>query len=221
MAKKTTKTAKPAKHMPPPVHNTVAGRARQHARQLKRIRARHAAAAKKTTKARAWSPDEDVACCSARAVAESLRLALGVPVSHDDVLALYWLVADDPDAGASILATLDAASEFGIAGFKFRQAFPDFSLGGRHVAELASALVGADEAVAPAHQPVPWAGPLAERALTVASQLHPLIIGLELPYGEPHTVAVAPDGTWWSWGEPYQATDFPGAVIEEAWAVTW
>ena len=34
-------------------------------------------------------------------------------------------------------------------------------------------------------------------------------------------VAVGPDGAWWSWGEPYSPADFPGAVIEEAWEVTW
>ena len=47
----------------------------------------------------------------------------------------------------------------------------------------------------------------------------PLILGLELPEG-PH--AVLDDGSsWWSWGEPYDLDAFPGAVIEEAWAVTW
>jgi hypothetical protein len=37
----------------------------------------------------------------------------------------------------------------------------------------------------------------------------------------PHAVTVAPDGTWWSWGEPYSPEDFPGAVIDQAWAVAW
>ena len=44
------------------------------------------------------------------------------------------------------------------------------------------------------------------------------VLGLDLPGGEPHAVAVGPDGTWWSWGQPFE---WPGAVVEEAWAVTW
>ena len=62
------------------------------------------------------------------------------------------------------------------------------------------------------------------QAKTCASTAqHAYILGLDLPYGEPHAV-VAHDGVWWSWGEPYQPFDpdwFPGAVIDEAWAVTW
>ncbi len=47
----------------------------------------------------------------------------------------------------------------------------------------------------------------------------PLILGLQLP-GGPH--AVADDGRfWWSWGKRYDPADFPGAVIEETWQVTW
>lgn len=57
----------------------------------------------------------DVSCCAADALAWSLRLA-GWPVDSDDVLALYKLTADSPDAGATILATLDAAHVFGLAG---------------------------------------------------------------------------------------------------------
>jgi hypothetical protein len=59
----------------------------------------------------------DVACCTAQALAASLRLA-GWPVSEQDVLALYWLTADDPDTGATILTTLEAAAEHGLAGVR-------------------------------------------------------------------------------------------------------
>ena len=46
-----------------------------------------------------------------------------------------------------------------------------------------------------------------------------LILGLAVPGGS-HTVT--DDGvSWWSWGEPLSLAAFPGAVIEEAWAVTW
>jgi hypothetical protein len=60
---------------------------------------------------------DGVACCAAEAVAASLRLA-GRPVSDADVLALYRRTADDPDTGATILATLEAACEFGLAGVR-------------------------------------------------------------------------------------------------------
>jgi hypothetical protein len=58
-----------------------------------------------------------VACCAAEALAASLRLAGGA-VSDADVLALYWATASDADDGASILATLEAAAEFGLAGVR-------------------------------------------------------------------------------------------------------
>jgi hypothetical protein len=58
---------------------------------------------------------DGVACCAAEAVAASLRLT-GRPVSDADVLALYRRTASDPDTGATILATLEAVSEFGLAG---------------------------------------------------------------------------------------------------------
>lgn len=125
-------------------------------------------------KARQWSPDEDVALCSARAVAESLRLATGRAVSDSAVLDVYWATAADADAGASVLATLEAA----------------FKVLGRRPAFVA------------------------------ADCRTPLILGLGgMP--EPHAVAVGPDGTWWSWGEPFDPCDWAGLVVEEAWAVQW
>lgn len=81
-------------------------------------------------------------------------------LSDAEVLALYWLTASDPDEGASIEDTLDAAGPRSAAG---------------------------------------------------------LILGVTLP--EPHAVAVTPDGTWWSWGEPFNPYDWPQLVIEEAWCL--
>lgn len=46
-----------------------------------------------------------------------------------------------------------------------------------------------------------------------------VLLGVELPGA--HTVTFAPDGCWLSWGEHYDPSDWPDAVIEEAWAVTW
>lgn len=59
----------------------------------------------------------EVACCAAEALAASLRLA-GASVSEADVLALYWRTASAPGDGASLLDTLRAASEFGLAGIR-------------------------------------------------------------------------------------------------------
>ena len=60
---------------------------------------------------------DGVACCAAEALAASLRLQ-GVRVSDEDVLALYWHTAGDPDSGASIVATLEAAWRFGLGGVR-------------------------------------------------------------------------------------------------------
>jgi hypothetical protein len=72
--------------------------------------------APKAAKARALSPG-DVSCCSARALAATLRLT-GHPVNAADVLALYRHTADSPDAAASIWATLKAACRWGLAGVR-------------------------------------------------------------------------------------------------------
>src|SRR6185503_17759625 len=80
---------------------------------------KHHAAAKKhkgTVVKRGLAPAADqVASCAAEALAASLRLS-GPSVAPVEVLALYWHTADDADTGATISATLEAASEFGLAG---------------------------------------------------------------------------------------------------------
>ena len=45
-----------------------------------------------------------------------------------------------------------------------------------------------------------------------------VILGLALP--APHAVLATADG-WWSWGELHCPCEFPDAVTEEAWAVSW
>ena len=196
-------------------------------------------------KPRKLTPDGSVALCSARAVAESLRLALGVTVSDEDVLGLYWRTAADPDVGATILETLEAASASGLAGVRpdsFAALLaPTF---GPPLGEPAGQAPGANsgeegEREAPGHAGQGTSTILGLEALRrvrrsafetdfpaalsapwdpAASSLS-LVLGLELPEG-PHTVL--DDGlAWWSWGEPYDPADFPGAVIEEAWTVRW
>jgi hypothetical protein len=127
---------------------------------------------------------DGVACCAAEAVAASLRLS-GRTVSDADVLELYRRTASDPDTGATILATLEAACEFGLAGWR----------------------------------PNAWSqagAPIAQCLFDLGPR--PLILGVDLP--GPH--AVLDDGSgWWSWGELYDPAEWPDAVIEEAWALTW
>jgi len=109
--------AKPAPKKPPPKPKVSAKiRAQRHATALKAAKTR-AANAKKARQhpKRQLALGEGVACCSAEALAASLRLA-GWPVSDADVLALYRRTARDDDAGAPILATLEAAAEYGLAG---------------------------------------------------------------------------------------------------------
>lgn len=144
----------------------------------------------------ALHPD-DVQCCAAQALAASLRLVLGTAVHQEDMLALYWRTASHPDEGASILDTLKAAREYGLAGPRPRS-LTSLTCGNvmRDPRNCRSA-----------------AGPGLPRVK------HGLILRLELPAG-PH--AVLADGKrWWSWGEPYDPADFGNPVISEAWAVAW
>jgi hypothetical protein len=167
----------------------------------------------------------DVACCAAQAVAASLWLALGVRVHEEDVLGLYWRTAGDPDEGASILATLRAAREYGLPGPR-GAAYP--VLTGRSPLDLLSAApspAGCFRSAADSWPTADTAPALAAEAGVITRGLMhrasgPIILNLRLPKGQ-HAVTVAPDGTWWSWGEPYRPADFPGAVVDAAWAVTW
>lgn len=194
-----------AKHTPT-AHKKAATAHRQAARRVA-LSAKHA-------HARAFSPDADVACCTARAFAESLRLALGVAVSDSAVLDLYWATADGADAGASILATAGAVSAGGLGG-----CFPAL-LAPVHVADPDPGGLPArhrSDAGLPGLQAV-RTGTLALKPGHVPG--HALILGVAgMP--APHTVAVGPDGTWWSWGQPFDPAAWPALIVEEAWAVTW
>jgi hypothetical protein len=150
----------------------------------------------------------DISCCAAQALAESLRLALGAQVDGQDVLALYWRTAADPDEGASIAATLEAAASHGLDGYR-PQRFAERRLD--HLPLPCGQRLGRFE--------TPDLGEV-DHSLSEAPAVHGLILGLDLA-GDPHTVAAGPDGAWWSWGEPWEPSDFGGAVIDEAWAVQW
>jgi hypothetical protein len=104
------------KKIPPKPKVSAKVKAQRHAAALKAAKTRAANVKKaKQHPRRQLALGEGVACCSAEALAASLRLT-GRPVSEADVLALYRRTAADPDAGASILATLEAAAEYGLAG---------------------------------------------------------------------------------------------------------
>lgn len=175
---------------------------------------------KPVARKRAWTPDGDVACCSARAVAESLRLATGRILADADVLALHRAAGGDRDDGAAILDVLRAAQASGVATLAFDRAGTESAAVFRSrglSAELASAWEGERSRGSIPRLDVCASSSVGERSLSDF-----LILGLELPWGEPHAVTYNPaDGTWWSWGQPMSPADFPGAVIEEAWQVTW
>ena len=209
-----TKHAKTAKHTP--AKTTKKATAHKATVTTKAKTAAHA-------KAVALALGDGVACCAAEALAASLRLAGGT-VSDEDVLALYWHTASDPDSGASILATLEAAWRYGLGGV--RQA--EFGLVGcvsaldeQVVADLGDDLAvlqfgqGVDERLLrlDAAQCEPFVDLIADRPFA-----HALILDVELPGS--HAV-LADDGGWWSWGELHDPAEWPDAVVETAWAVTW
>jgi hypothetical protein len=70
--------------------------------------------------------------CAAAAVANSLLAATGIRVADEDVLALHAAAAGSPDAGASVLAVLEAAERYGLGGVR-----PDGFGAGTQIAELA------------------------------------------------------------------------------------
>ncbi len=192
-AAKARTVAKHAHHVKPAAahHKKAAtGHAQKHHKAAK-----HHAAAKKhkgTVVKRGLAPAADqVASCAAEALAASLRLS-GLSVAPVEVLELYWHTASDPDAGATISETLEAASEFGLGGYRpvFEEVMPS------------------DPGL---HDSRAYPGLRASRA--------GLIVGVDLP--GPHTVLATPEG-WWSWGELFCPwCEWPDAVIEEAWEVTW
>jgi hypothetical protein len=138
------------------------------------------------------------------------------------VVSLYWSTASDPDEGQTLSDALSATQRLLTAkhvflvcrGVEGRPLFPDQGEG------LVSGESHLDEFEHPL-MPGDGVGPEL-RGGVFGHVVHPLILGLDWLGGKPHAVTYDPrDGTWWSWGQPYSPADFPGAVIEEAWAVTW
>jgi hypothetical protein len=184
---------------------------------------KHTIASKSSRKTGLALDPDDVQCCAAQALAASLHLASGAIVHDEDMLALYRRTAGDPGEGASVLDTLKAAREYGLSGLRSRFRSLDFAAIGAEAlgADVAAVEVGLADVKRPLAVAV-LADAVEGDALKLGSGSlsHPLILKLDLPEG-PHAVTVAPDGAWWSWGEPYDPADFGGAAVTEAWAVSW
>ena len=189
---------KPPAKVPPKPKVSAKVKAQRHATALKAARTR-AANIKKARQhpKRQLALGDGVACCSAEALAASLRLA-GWPVTDADVLALYRRTAADLDAGASILATLEAAAEHGLAG----------------VRPVSFGLASLDLLDAPT------CGNVIHDSCNCRSADWPgnLLLGCALPAS--HTV-LDTGSEWITWGQAWPAWAFPDAVLEEAWEVTW
>ena len=197
---------KPPAKVPPKPKVSAKVKARRHATALKAAKTRAANVKKaKQHPKRQLALGEGVACCSAEALAASLRLA-GWPVTDGDVLALYRRTAADLDAGASILATLEAAAEYGLAGVR------PVSFGPASFDEMAQQTdpVGPRSSLRPRN---------AHHAAESAAGYRPgYILGLALP--APHAV-LDTGSEWITWGQAWPVTAFPGVVIEEAWTIEW
>lgn len=209
----------------------------------KKTKTKHAAtttASSKHAAKPALALGEGFACCSAEALAASLRRT-GRLVTDLDVLQLYMRTAGDPDEGATILDTLEAAARSGLAGVRpvsFRPVYASeiasaaadrrdhqavTDAGGDMLEEMRPALLDGDElaAVGTGH-----AGELSADDALAWYQIMPggghpdpasLLLGLVLPGGR-HSVTAHRGGLVWSWGDLYE----PGpARLEEAWVVTW
>jgi hypothetical protein len=161
------------KHHPKAQHKA---QHQHHAHQQQKVHT--VAKGHKGHKARGLALGSEVACCTAEALAASLRLS-GRPVSDGDVLRLYERTEGASDTGAPILAALEAAARFGLGGVRpgsFRAVDP------AEVANHGSGLVlglelpGAHTVLAtPAgwwswgelHCPCEWPGAVAEEAWAV------------------------------------------------------
>lgn len=178
-----------------------------HHKSTESAKTRHQAALKaaKTRRRRKVSLG-DVAHCPAEAIAMAARLA-GWAVSDQDVLDLYARLADGPSSGFTIAAALTAGLpgvtiDFDLANFEEmagRDSNPQTPIPGRSAGTRLLAHTAPDSNTAPGHLS--------------------FILGVDLP--GPHAVTVAPDGTWWSWGKPFDPAEWSELVIEEAWTVSF
>lgn len=191
-----------------PHQQQAARRARIRSLQRQLHNARHPGPVKKSQpskKPRGLALGEAWPCCSAEALGVSLRLA-GWPVAEEDVLALHVAAGGSRDAGVSILAALEAASEYGLAGVR-----------PRGFESCWDALQRSDEWIGQAVE-VDGLDSLGKPLHPFGRDQHGLIVGAELP--GPHALALDGAGVW-TWGEWHPWPCFSGALIEEAYMIEW
>jgi hypothetical protein len=198
-----------------PAHVPAKVKAARHAAAVKASKTRAANAKKaKAHPRRQLALGSAVACCSAEALAASLRLT-GWPVTDADVLALYWHTARDEHAGASILATLEAAAEYGLAGVRPLEFGPVLS----DDFDGEPPRLGVGNVAADIHVPqivIPAGEDCADQLFRGHGAS--VILGLSLP--GPHAV-LDTGSEWMSWGQAWPVSAFPDVALEEAWEVTW
>ena len=140
--------------------------------------------------------------CAAVALANHLLAATGLRVSDRDVLDLYWLTADDPDTGASVLATLETAAEYGLGGMRPVQV----------------QALGSNLELGPGEFKVPC---IADLRLQQAQRHQPVWDALPSPDWGPHAALLAGDKMI-TWGREIPVTgDFLAHRVAAAWSVEW
>lgn len=202
-AKKPAPKKKTAPHKP--AHVPASVRIARHKAALKAAKTRATNAKKaKHHKRRGLALTDGVACCSAEALAASLRLA-GHLVTDEDVLELHRLAGGTPDEGVSIEEALWATTEFGLAG-AWAASFEYVTLDDGQSAGKSGNRFNSGAAV----------GTRGANFVPPAA----VILGVTLP-GGPHALTLDDSGAVWSWGELYDPGQLRPGPLEEAWLVDW
>lgn len=148
--------------------------------------------------------------CAAVALANHLLAATGLRVTDRGVLDLYWLTADDPGEGAGVLATLEAAAQFGLGGMRPVSFGP-----GAHQPGCTRKGLAADQAGSP--------GPIAilDLRLQQAQRRQPVWDRQPSRDWGAHAGVLAGD-TVVTWGREVPVTgDFLAGQVAGAWRVEW
>lgn len=157
--------------------------------------------------------------CAAVALANCLYAATGLRVSDRDVLDLYWLTADDPGAGAGVLATLEAAAAFGLGGMRpLGFTVLDGQPAGKDGNWFnSSAAVGSREC----HRPSPASTVILDLRLQRAQRHQPVWDAGASPDWGAHAGVLAGDKVI-TWGREIPVTgDFLARRVAGAWSVEW
>jgi hypothetical protein len=172
------------------------------ARHLATVHAAATRARHKAMKRRGLSPGGDVC------VIDAVTACLGW-----EPPGLFTAAGGLENGGVMIPAVLEALAERGlIAGF----AAVDLDSPGLP-AGFELRVVRTRPDLAPGRMQPPGE-PVVAASGTSGPGLPSLLLGVDLP--GPHAVVAVPGG-WLSWGQVWPVAEFPDAVVEEAWEVTW